>query len=133
MPTEDIAQSWLGRSRARLLIEAVKLEAELFAYYNSGVGKPPIGGPEPHDIDFKALASAQAIVGVLGSVAFPDPDGDEPNPRGPLGPVSRDVLIGLTVFQLASQVSDKASSRAVGKAGADLIGLGAKQLAESSK
>lgn len=133
MPTENITQSWLGRSHTQLLIEAVQLQAELLAYYNFGVGKPPIGGPEPHDIDFKALASANAILDVLGSVAFPDPEGDEPNPRGPLGPVSRDVLIGLTVFHLASQVSDKASSRSIGRAGADLIGLGAKQLAEGYK
>jgi hypothetical protein len=128
---EDTARSLLGTPYYLARLEAAKLEWELFAYYNFGVGHPPgvDGGPEPH-IDFKGLATGRAIVGMLGSVAFPNPEGDGPDPAGPLGPVMRDVLIGLTVFQLASQLGDKASSQSLGKVGADLVVQGAKRMTE---
>jgi hypothetical protein len=74
------------------------------------------------------------ILSSLGAVGYINPDTDGgPSVTGPAGHIIREVLIGLTIFQLASQLRDKTSSRALGAAAADMIFQRAQQMKEGLK
>jgi hypothetical protein len=59
--------------------------------------------------DFEQHLSISSLLEVVGYVG-PDQEGG-PDPNGPLGPYIRDALIGLSIAQLASQVSDAGLAR----------------------
>lgn len=65
---------------------------------------PPVPDP-PYAL--RQLETGSAISALLGSVGYVGPDQEGgPDPNGPLGPYIRDVLVGLSVIQLASRLSD---------------------------
>ncbi len=131
-PVDDSAQSLLGPSYAQTRLEAAKLEAALFAYY-MGRGPRPKGegGPEPF-LDLQSFAIGNAIIGMLGTVGYIGGDQEGAPPvTGPGGPVMRDILIGLTVVQLASHLSDHELGRRLEASAADLVVHQAQRMREN--
>src|SRR5262245_41273033 len=68
-----------------------------WALYFTPPGTPP-GEEGITPADLRSLAAGNAISSMLGAVGYIGPDQEGgPDPHGPLGPVIRDALIGLTV------------------------------------
>jgi hypothetical protein len=67
--------------------------------------KPDFPFPPPHAL--QQIAAGNAISSVLELVGYVGPDQEGgPDPNGPLGPYIRDILLGLSIVQLSSQLSD---------------------------
>jgi hypothetical protein len=69
-------------------------------------GKPvPVPDPPPYALQH--MTTGSAISTLLDAVGYLGPDQEGgPDPNGPLGPYIRDALVGLSVIQLASRLSD---------------------------
>ncbi len=96
----------------------------------------PPGGVIPGNEPITPLALRNLIVGstvssALGAVGYVGPDQEGgPDPNGPWGPVIRDMLIGLTVVQVASGLSDEAQGRQLRSAAARVVAEQANRLAQ---
>jgi hypothetical protein len=68
------------------------------------------------------IAAGNAISSVLETVSYVGPDQEEgPDPNGPLGPYIRDILLGLSIVQLSSQMSDTGHVREMRAVAARLV------------
>ena len=68
------------------------------------------------------MTTGSAISTLLDSVGYLGPDQEGgPDPNGPLGPYIRDALVGLSVIQLASRLSDANQARELQAAAARMV------------
>ena len=83
-------------------------------------GKPiPIPDP-PYAL--QQMTTGSAISTLLDAVGYLGPDQEGgPDPNGPLGPYIRDALVGLSVIQLASSLSDPGQARELQAAAARMV------------
>jgi hypothetical protein len=97
--------------------------------------EPPGGWPMPDPPPYallNGLSTGNAISSLLGSVGYIGPDQEGgPDPNGPLGPVIRDVLVGLRMVRLASSLGDSAEAKEVQAVAARLVRTHAEQLSQA--
>lgn len=99
---ETKSQNGLSRT---LTMESLLRYRDFLFYTPPWVVDPGDYGITPADL--QQLSIRNAILSTLGSVSFPNPDGDDSDVHGPGGPRMRDVLIGLTVAHVAEGLSDR--------------------------
>ncbi len=81
----------------------------------------PIPVPDP-PYALQQMTTGSAISTLLESVGYLGPDQEGgPDPNGPLGPYIRDALVGLSVIQLASRLSDASQARELQAAAARMV------------
>jgi len=86
-------------------------------------GKPviPIPIPDP-PYALQQMTTGSAISTLLESVGYLGPDQEGgPDPNGPLGPYIRDALVGLSVIQLVSGLSDANQAQELQAAAARMV------------
>jgi hypothetical protein len=74
------------------------------------------------------LSSGFALLELLGSDAYPNPDGTGPDPDGPWGPVIRDSIAALGILQLAQTIGDRQFGAELQRVAADLVQRQAEQV-----
>ncbi len=80
---------------------------------------PPIPDP-PYAL--QQMTTGSAISTLLDAVGYLGPDQEGgPDPNGPLGPYIRDALVGLSVIQLASRLSDAGQAQELQAAAARMV------------
>lgn len=86
-----------------------------------GEPRKPIPAPDP-PYALQQMTTGSAISTLLESVGYLGPDQEGgPDPNGPLGPYIRDALVGLSVIQLASRLSDASQARELQAAAARMV------------
>lgn len=76
------------------------------------------------------LTSGIALVELLGSLDYPNPDGTGPDPDGPWGPVIRDSVAALGILQLSHAIGDREFSVELQSVAAKLVQRQAEHLQE---
>ncbi len=96
-------------------------------------GIPP-DPPEPLGEALQQMMTGSAISLLLGSAGYLGPDQEGgPDPNGPLGPYIRDALVGLSVIQLATRLSDSGQAQELQAVAARMVRAQAERIADAGK
>jgi hypothetical protein len=111
MPSDTISLEYTGYKSWRFYW-CLLHPKECFQIEVPEVDFPPIPPLPDPPYALQQLTTGNAISALLDSVGYVGPDQEGgPDPNGPLGPYIRNVLVGLSVVQLASRLSDTAQAQ----------------------